>query len=564
MAKGPKPNQYNRYKRPEHSSGRMKTMFNTLIGSGITLALILGADHAVENWTDKKVSNTPHAPDITIPVEVPPDTYGVVPYPDAPHDEVRTVKKPLPVADGVIWEQNGSKSVRPSIVVAKKETVDVILDELRAEAEEELKRLRQTKGSAPTNVTTSGETSQTEEISEITIATPQPAPAQSDEQPISYYNGKPKRLPEFQNPGSRKKEVQTPKQKKEPVIKQHADPKPQKKGDLRPAPSGDIKIKPQTQLVAAATLANKIVVKYKIPDPEADAYLRQITKGDPVSYELMLNIGGSESGFKDVCSPTGACGYFQFTEGTFIERAYLDQGLLDPKHKKVLSKIIQYDYAALKEQQRVALEHAQGNKKATVQKVDAVYKYRIAGNTPEERAANRAKILELRHDKFVSLRTGHEHVRSSLIDARGRFVEGIIAKIDCLTDKTKHPVVPKERVEQLRAELERPFTIADAKLAFLGGGRGGTGLVVAMADPATANHKASDYISQRTVTSNPHVFVVNEKHLTPLQLRAYIVERVGDMQIPSNLQRPNSSKPQRPATTRTTQAPGADMHFDIS
>ncbi|MBK9563233.1 MAG: hypothetical protein IPO54_09015 [Micavibrio sp.] len=28
----------------------------------------------------------------------------------------------------------------------------------------------------------------------------------------------------------------------------------------------------------------------------------------------------------------------QFTEGTFIERAYLDQGLLDPKHKKVLAK----------------------------------------------------------------------------------------------------------------------------------------------------------------------------------------------------------------------------------
>lgn len=170
MAKGPKPNQYNRYKRPEHSSGRMKAMFNTLIGSGITVALILGADHAVENWTDKKVSNTPHAPDITIPVEVPPNTHGVVPYKDPPA-EIKTVKKPLPVADGVIWEENGSKSVRPSIVVAKNENPDPVFQESLAAAAAELEGSRAKKPFI-TQKEKSETTLPTVEIIDDKIATP--------------------------------------------------------------------------------------------------------------------------------------------------------------------------------------------------------------------------------------------------------------------------------------------------------------------------------------------------------------------------------------------------------
>ncbi len=172
MAKGPKPNQYNHYKRPEHSSGRMKTMFNTLIGSGITVALILGADHAIEKWQDNKVKDTSSSADITIPVEMPPNTYGVVPYPDAPHDEVRTVKKPLPVADGVIWEENGSKSVRPSIVVAKNESIDPVFQESLAAAAAELERRALAKKPSTTQTDKSGTTLPTVEIVDDKIAQP--------------------------------------------------------------------------------------------------------------------------------------------------------------------------------------------------------------------------------------------------------------------------------------------------------------------------------------------------------------------------------------------------------
>jgi hypothetical protein len=94
MAKGPKPNQYNRYKRPEHNSGRARTAFNTLKMCAVSLVAIWGAEQGFEKWLDQKADkNSPAAPDVMIPVEVPWNTQGIKPYPDAPSGGEKTTVK---------------------------------------------------------------------------------------------------------------------------------------------------------------------------------------------------------------------------------------------------------------------------------------------------------------------------------------------------------------------------------------------------------------------------------------------------------------------------------------
>ena len=181
MAKGPKPNQYNRYKRPEHNSGRARTAFNTLKMCAVSLVAIWGAEQGFEKWLDQKADkNSPAAPDVTIPVEVPWNTQGIKPYPDAPSGGEKTTvkkeeKKTPSLADGVIWEENGSKNVRPStpdILVAKNENTDPVFQESLAAAAAELERRALAKKPFITQKEKSGTTLPTVEIVDDKIAQP--------------------------------------------------------------------------------------------------------------------------------------------------------------------------------------------------------------------------------------------------------------------------------------------------------------------------------------------------------------------------------------------------------
>lgn len=504
MAKGPKPNRYNRYKRPEHNSGRMRTMFNTLMAGGAALAMIYGADHAIEKWQDNKVKDTSSATDITVPVEVPWNTQGIVPYPDAsPNGKVTTAEKTPPLADGVIWEEKGSKNVRPSIAgttVEKKKKEDPVLEELRASAEAELKQLERRKKPQIQP--------QTERIVPDKIAPP-----------VS--------------------------QKKIAVV-----------APVAPAANNTPSTNFKVVTTPAKTARSDSKIIYSVP-PHIDIIFHEIARrhhsGDQSRYPLLVNVLGSESGFKNVSSPTGATGVGQFTESTFLESVYHIRSLMPQRYQATLSHIEKYDLAKEKEDRRVEALRQKGIKVKSEYK-DTEYHYRVTGKTREERKTNYKNIMALRNDPYVSSYAADYYIDAITVDGHLRFQKGIDAKIAAIL---KYPEQPKERLAILHEQRERDFITADIKILYVAGAYGGSRLLLAAADIATANHRIVDYTEERVARNNQSIFTENGKNMNPSQFMTYITNRVGNTVIRTN----NS---QRPGTTRTTQSPGGIHSLDLS
>ena len=271
---------------------------------------------------------------------------------------------------------------------------------------------------------------------------------------------------------------------------------------------------------------------YSVPQ-RVDAIFRIITKGDPVSYPVMVNLLGSESGFKNVKSETGATGIGQFTGDSFMERLYKSRTLMPSKYDAIISKIERHDIAKEAEHAKAIKEHRKENY------VSPVYDYRIAGKTQAERTKNYENVMNLKSDILVSSIAAREHIRDTLTDARQRFEAGIEGKIKHI-ESTYSPL-PQERLKRLREELERPWTVADAKIVYVCGARGGAKLLLAVADIATKDHRILDYTDPHVVRNNQRLFAEDNKNLNPQQFMDSIRQKVGDIVMPDNLSRPTNS-----------------------
>jgi hypothetical protein len=371
MAKGHKPNRYIKAQAPEHEPGRVRTAFNTLMASGAALALIWVAEHAIEKWLDQKAdNNSPATPDITIPVEVPANTYGVVPYSDPPSDgkvkpEVKAEKKAPSLADGVIWNEKGSKSVRPSIVIAQNETVDVILDELRAEAAAELERRALTKKPFITQKEKSGTTLPTEQIIPDKIATPPKLVKPQEEWvPIESLN-KPV------------KPIQAPEMKDKPVIKEPVGKTVKKNAALMPEPN--IFVAPTARVAPVSFGARpKLVEKHSDGSEVYTVGQRIITlrpdvamafnkiQSETLPREMIVAVCARESSCipKAVNKYTEACGLFQLMPTKEVQTLYRLAYTQGPAHGFPEARELVTQYVFAKDKKGRSIFHYQPKNQA--------------------------------------------------------------------------------------------------------------------------------------------------------------------------------------------------------
>jgi hypothetical protein len=243
---------------------------------------------------------------------------------------------------------------------------------------------------------------------------------------------------------------------------------------------------------------------YHVP-PNIDTILREITDGDAVSYEMMVAILGSESGFKNVNSHTGARSYGQWTGAPFLERLRRDY--------KVLPQ-----YA----QDRITQINATPMKGTKEQKA-------------EIRDQKRNALLKLAYDPRIALTCSREYIREMVTEADRLFRQGLQEKIAFIS--VKYPAAQTvERLKVLHAELERRLTIADAKLVYFAGASGAAKVMLANADINTHHQGILGYIPAHVVKNNKNVF--NREGggtLTAPELIGYMAKRVGNAEIPRNL-----------------------------
>ncbi len=255
---------------------------------------------------------------------------------------------------------------------------------------------------------------------------------------------------------------------------------------------------------------------YKVPESIAPL-LQEITKGDPISYSIMVNVLGSESGFKaNAKSPTGVSGIAQMTNGTLYETLHRIKKLLPQKYRKIVDDNIM-------------------NERTVDDDGTVKYVARIKDG------GDRDAVHTLKKEPVVALIAAREHIRSSTEDGKSRFRKAIEGKISWLThlhEENGDPL-PTERIAALEKELDRPFTAADVKTFYVCGATGGAGLLAALAEPGAKNHKAADYAPAHVVANNPNVF--NDEKGRPrniVDFYKYIEDKVGNEPLPENLTRP--------------------------
>ncbi|MCE7886824.1 MAG: hypothetical protein DYH13_04880 [Alphaproteobacteria bacterium PRO2] len=147
----------NRYVEATTNTSRRSGTFNALMAGAAMWGLFYIASPANEKPEDKTAKPNPvqsafaKIPSLAppaVPVGVPWDTQGVIPFKDA---EIKAEDKKISDADGVIWEDENGRAVKPSIKglsVAKKKDEDPVADS-RAAAAAELNQLKQTAKAQP-------------------------------------------------------------------------------------------------------------------------------------------------------------------------------------------------------------------------------------------------------------------------------------------------------------------------------------------------------------------------------------------------------------------------------
>ena len=302
--------------------------------------------------------------------------------------------------------------------------------------------------------------------------------------------------------------------------------KPQKKNDLdsnfTPAAQGETEAQKETVIHAGRG--------YYVPE-NYESVLKQVTEGDPVSYELMVKILGSESNFdNEAVSTSGAFSAGQFVSTTFYQRAWENRGKLKAENRAIIeANLEEYDKAA-EDETALAKEE-----KREPRYVAPDPKWRI------REGGDKDAIMALAKNEYVVSVLAREHIRQSLISGKTRFRSLVEERLNWLTKPTNPDRLSDDhpRVVRLREHLERPLTFTDAKTFYLCGARGGAELLLAYADLETQDHRAKDYTTETVAKNNKLVFEhSNGSDRSVPAYMDYMHERVGNQPLPENLTRP--------------------------
>lgn len=271
---------------------------------------------------------------------------------------------------------------------------------------------------------------------------------------------------------------------------------------------------------------------YDVPE-QYQRVLKKVTHGDPIGYDVMVKVLGSESGFKNQSSHTGAFSVGQFTLSTFLETAYVNRDKLSAKQRAVIEKNIERYNAAKKP-------------KGATEDPLPVWKYRVAKHGDENVLRTMSKNPEVvavlaREHMRIATKTGQDMLHDAL-QTRIRFMKS--DDYDGKRDRTYY-----QRIQNLEYHLSRPMTSADVKIFYLCGSRGGSQLLAAVADPKAHDKKSADYTTKGVVSSNPDVFYKPDGNArSVMDLHSYIQYRVGNIPLPRNLDRA-LAPPRAPART---------------
>ncbi len=300
-------------------------------------------------------------------------------------------------------------------------------------------------------------------------------------------------------------------------------------------------------------------IPYKYGDnlPTVPAHLRAqieahcIETGIP--YIAAVSLIASESGFNaKAISPTKAAGLAQANSNTLFETLYklAQDGLLTEDHNAlILDNIEKYNSA---EPGRPYW-----------------WSYRIKDDGDEK------AIRALAHDEDIGLKVAFHHMEFSIKEGTRIYRNNIIGRTDWMGENEKtiikalqersasspsNPTLEQAekhnsvvtngfnriaelntRIDAIKDELHRTFTVADLKVFYVCGSQGGAGLLEALADPVkrAQRHRAADYVPRNIVESNEALFYKdypeNKTFFDVSEFYENIINKVGTTPLPEHL-----------------------------
>lgn len=248
--------------------------------------------------------------------------------------------------------------------------------------------------------------------------------------------------------------------------------------------------------------------KYKVP-AEYARILRNATAGSPLSFDIMVQLIGSESGFKaHATSETNALGMGQFTGATLREALWNNKDRLSRSAQRVIEKNIErYNSADEGE--------------------SPLYKYRI------KKGGNKDALEKLAKNPEVAIVLACEYGKDALRDGENRYRSAIASRIKFLHDHPEKNDDP-QRMARLQHHLHRDLTSTDLKIIYMAGPRGGSKILFAYADSKNLNQRASDYTADIVTRGNPNVFFKDDEqkvHRSVAEVYNYFIDRVGNIPV---------------------------------
>jgi hypothetical protein len=193
---------------------------------------------------------------------------------------------------------------------------------------------------------------------------------------------------------------------------------------------------------------------------EAKLAILAVASNLPISYDILVNLAASESGFDNTAtSPQGARGLFQFLPDTYLEYLYKYGDLLPP------------EYSGLQ-------DHVERYTKYRDENNNPILGYRVQSGSDKDMVLNSMEV------PIISATLGGE----VLLHGLTRVEQDL------------------ERINAMEAHLNRPLNATDVKITHFLGRNGATKLLLAYADPEKLDHRALDYALKSTVDGNPNIF----------------------------------------------------------
>lgn len=257
--------------------------------------------------------------------------------------------------------------------------------------------------------------------------------------------------------------------------------------------------------------SGKTGLSYDLPASVLQAIHQATT--DSNARQMMVQLIGSESGGRNINSPTGARGIGQFTGAALRKNLYRNVDILPRNAQKIVRDNIAPVNVAPKDK-------------------DPIYEYQIKSG------GNANAVNALAHRPDVAVPMVREHVYGALDSGERLFRGALQERLGWLNNPNninrptpadgKAWAAHQARVEALEYHLNRPMTVMDAKTFYMCGYRGGAELLVAAADPKTHDHRAGDYTTDGVRRANKAVFYHEDGRARSVtEYVAYMAERVG-------------------------------------